>query len=193
MDTHLRTFIAVELSETFRVCLAGLQKELQKTDANVKWVRPENIHITLKFLGSIPPKKVKAIKEFFHEIFDSTPAFNVRLAGLGAFPHLHKPKVIWAGLDDPDSRLKLLAERTEEFLCRLGFPKERKEFKSHITLGRPRSFKNLSELTAALQKTAIPPNMEQRIEKITFFKSTLTPQGPIYESLLTHTLKPVPQ
>jgi len=189
MDHKLRTFIAVELSADFRLCLAGLQQELRNSNADVKWVKPENIHITLKFLGSIPPKKVKAIQDFFPEIFDGSAAFNVRLACLGAFPHLNKPKVIWAGLDDPENRLKLLAGHTEEFLCRLGFSKEHKEFKSHITLGRLRSFKNLAALSAALQKTAVPSNMEQRIEKITFFKSTLTPQGPIYESLLTYMLK----
>jgi len=193
MDNNLRTFIAVELSNDFRHALTEIQNQLKSSDADVKWVKPDNIHITLKFLGSIPPKKVKAIKEFFPEIFDSSHVFDVQLANLGAFPSINKPKVIWAGLDDPDGRLKLLANHTEEFLCRLGFPKEHKEFKSHITLGRLRSFKNLNPLTEALQKTAVPSQMKQRIEKITFFKSTLTPQGPIYESLLTYTLKNVPQ
>ena len=188
-EESLRTFIALELDPAVRETLAGLQGALKKLDLDVKWVKPQNIHITLKFLGQIRQKKIKAIVDIFAEMYDSTEPFEVRLTTLGAFPNVRRPKVIWAGLEDSNGQLKTLASRTEEILCRLGFPKEQREFTSHITLGRVRSFKNLPRLSKALEEIKVPFQLNQHFNTVTFFKSTLTPQGPIYESLLTYELK----
>ncbi len=189
MEGSLRTFIAVALTPDLRQALIELEDKFKELELDVKWVKPDNAHVTLKFLGHIPPKKIHAIMEIFPEIYDSIPSFDVRLEALGAFPSIHRPRVIWAGLADPEERLKSLAARTEEILCRLGFAKEQREFASHITLGRLRSPKNLPRLTEALEQIQLPRNIQQHIDKVTLFKSTLTPKGPVYDPLLVQELR----
>ena len=188
MDQRLRTFIAVELNPAFRQELARVTEKIKESRADVKWVKADNTHITLKFLGSLLPKKIKAIIGILPEMYDGIQPFEIRLTALGVFPNSRRPKVIWAGIDDDSGRLAALAERTETSLCRLGFPKEHRAFSSHITLGRTRSFKNLNSLVQAMQETRPSAGIKQQVTSVTFFKSTLTPKGPIYEPLHTQPL-----
>ncbi len=184
----IRAFIAVELAPNVREALAKIQAALKKAGADVKWVRPENIHITLKFLGYITPEQLKAITEIFPEIYKGIAPFDVALSVLSAFPSANRPRVIWVGLEDKKDQLKIMAERTEREMEKIGFPKEERGFTSHITLGRTRSSKNLPKLAQALQATVLAAPISQTIRKIILFKSILSPSGPTYEPLLTHEL-----
>ena len=137
----------------------------------------------------IPPKKVKAITEIFPDIFKELPSFEIELNKLGVFPNLEHPKVIWVGIAKGVNEIKNLATAVENALSRFGFPKERREFAGHATIGRVRSLKNHELLVQAIKNFTFKESLKQTVNKIVFFKSTLSSQGSIYEPLTTATLK----
>ena len=182
----MRTFIAIELSREIRECLSRLQDKLKLSQADVKWVAPLNIHLTLKFLGEIDEKTSEQIKQILQDLAAGLKEFSLNLAYIGAFPSLKSPRVIWIGIDKGDEEVKTIARALEEKLPEIGITKEDRPFSSHITLGRTRSSKNrnnLAELLESLKEKLPEATAEMKVEKITLFKSTLTPKGPIYEVL----------
>ncbi|MDI6758152.1 MAG: RNA 2',3'-cyclic phosphodiesterase [Candidatus Omnitrophota bacterium] len=191
----MRTFIAIELPKEVRDTLSQLQEELKKTKADVKWVSPENIHLTLKFLGERNEKKINQIAQILEEIAKDKISFTTSISNIGAFPKIDFPRVLWVGIDKGDKEIKEIVKELEEKIARLGIPKEDKPFSSHITLGRTRSTLNRQELVQGLNTLSenFPKetSLEFSITKLTFFKSTLTPGGPIYETLKEIILKTI--
>lgn len=188
----MRTFIAIELPQDIKDSLAKLQNRLKETGADVKWVEPQNIHLTLKFLGERDEKKVKQISQVIEKVALGRSTFAARIASLGAFPGIKSPRVIWVGINQGDSETKEIAKELEEEIAKIGIPKEDRPFSSHITIGRTRSSLNRERLAQELQGLAndlAGKNLEFCITKITIFKSTLTPKGPIYERLKDASLK----
>jgi len=182
----MRTFIAIELPKEIKDSLAQLQEELKKTGADVKWVKPENIHLTLKFLGEINNKKLEKITEILWDVAKNKDSFSIRLSSIGTFPVLSSPRVIWVGIDMGGKESEKIAWELEKKIARIGIPKEKRPFSSHITIGRTRSTQgrdNLIQELKNLEGNFRLENSEFLATKITFFKSTLTPTGPIYESL----------
>ncbi len=186
----MRTFIAIELSPQIKDFLAQLQGRLKTSGSDVKWVGPQNIHLTLKFLGETDEAGLEKITALLEEIAQNTKPFPIRLASAGAFPKLKFPRVIWAGIDKGDSEVKKIAQGLEEKIAKakIGIPNESKPFSSHITLGRVRSGLNRERLVENLETLISQPGeyfsgQEFTVTKITLFKSTLTPKGPIYEIL----------
>jgi len=188
----MRTFIAIELPKEIKNSLSCLQEELKKQNADVKWVDPSNIHLTLKFLGEIEDKKTDKLVGIMQEVAKNNPFFAMRICSLGAFPKIEFPRIIWVGIDKGDKETKKLAKDLEERLSGLDIPKEERSFSSHITIARVKSNLNRIKLTEALKKLEDNwdrKSMEFLVAKITLFKSTLTPKGPIYEALKETTLE----
>jgi 2'-5' RNA ligase len=187
----MRAFIAIELPEEIKKTLSGLQDKLRPSGADVKWVAPENIHLTLKFLGEITEDKSKEITGEIENIAGDTKAFFISLSSPGAFPNVNSPRVIWIGIDKGDLETKKIANRLEEKISELGIPREDKEFSSHVTIGRVKSALNRDKLVNTL-KAVIPDfqnGPEFPVTKITLFKSTLMPKGPFYEAIKEVNLK----
>jgi len=188
----MRTFIAIELPKEIKDSLAKLQNQLNESGADVKWVEPQNLHLTLKFLGERDEKKVKQIAQVIEKIAQGKGSFQARIASLGAFPGIKSPRVIWVGINQGDSETKEIAKELEEEIAKTGIPKEDRPFSSHITIGRIRSSLNRERLVQGLQELAddlAGKNLEFCIAKFTLFKSILTPKGPIYERLKDVNLK----
>lgn len=185
----IRTFIAIEISEDLRQELAEVQQELRESEADVKWVKPQNLHLTLKFLGDLPEEKTREVKEILENIARHTQPFEANFAGIGAFPKLDFPRVVWVGIEKGKDELIGLAKEIEEELTRLGIPKEKRGFSAHLTLGRIRSPKNKDRLKSIIQEIDFVAKNEISVEEITLFQSKLTPQGPIYTALSKHILK----
>jgi 2'-5' RNA ligase len=188
----MRTFIAIELPQEMRDYLAGIQNKLNASGADVKWVKPCNIHLTLKFLGEIDEKKLGRITEILENVSGNKKTFQIRISTLGAFPKINSPRVIWVGIDKGDNEAKEIAKELEEKIAKIGIPKEDRPFSSHITIGRTRSNLNLENLIQGLKTLENEPgreNLEFAAGKITLFQSTLTPKGPIYEVLREANLK----
>lgn len=183
MPENIRTFIAIELNPQIRSELSGLQTILKKSDADVKWVEPESIHLTLKFLGHIENEKVKEVQNALSEAAKKFNPFTLGLKEIGAFPKLSYPKVIWAGVNEGRVESEQIAKELEDRLEKLGIPKEEREFHPHITLGRVRSPKNKEALKNIIETTKFEPSSKINVVHLTLFKSQLTPQGPIYTPL----------
>lgn len=185
MSTDIRCFIAIELDPIVRQHLAKIQNDLKKTNVDVKWVSPTNIHLTLKFLGEIPSGKVQAVSELLPSLVKGVSPFHVDLTHLGGFPDLKHPKVIWIGITQNEDKLATLAQKIENGLWSLGIAVEDRGFSAHITLGRVKSGDKLSSLCAVIEGYKIQEKIEQNIGEIILFKSTLYSAGPVYEKLLS--------
>ena len=135
----MRTFLAIELPKEIKECLGKLEEKLKTTQADVKWVLPGNIHLTLKFLGEVDAERLEKIKVILEEVARAYSPFLMRINSLGAFPKLEYLRVIWVGLDAGDKETKQIAKMLEEKIQKLGIPKEERAFSSHITIGRTRS------------------------------------------------------
>jgi 2'-5' RNA ligase len=183
MSNTIRTFIAITLSPEIQQALSQIQNHLKKLDCDIKWVKPENIHLTLKFLGEVKLKKIDIIRRVLEDLFKNTRPIDIELTQLGAFPNTKHPQILWAGLKNKDQRISRLFFDLEEKLGKIGFKKENKLFSPHITIGRIRSSKNLNSLSKEISNCSLPIRLKQAARNITLYKSTLTSQGPIYEAL----------
>ncbi|MCQ9207969.1 MAG: RNA 2',3'-cyclic phosphodiesterase [Omnitrophica bacterium] len=177
-----RTFIALELTEEIHQQLAQIQDELKKSGADVKWVKPSGIHLTLKFLGNVSLELIKEIKQVLNQLAKEHQGFELTISQLGAFPKVEYPRVIWVDIEQGKEKATQLAQGLEKGLINLGFLPEKRPLKPHLTLGRVRSSHNRNQLKTLLQSTTLPQATMQA-NTLTLFKSTLTPQGAIYEPL----------
>ena len=183
MGETLRTFIAVELPDSLHKELAQLETILRRSGADVKWVNPENIHITLKFLGYVTPENIKKIEKLLDGLARPFAPFSITAEGIGAFPKLLYPRVIWVGIKDTSGKIKEIAEKLDDALLKLGFEKESREFTAHLTLGRVRSLKNKEKLKELIEKNPFSCDIDIQVGKVVLFKSTLTQSGSIYTKL----------
>jgi len=183
LDGEIRSFIALELPSEVKGFLAKVTEDLKKTGADVKWVRPEGMHLTLKFLGEIPAPSVPAIREQLSPEFARQKPFELHVSGLGAFPDLKRPRVVWAGLKDPLNLIGPLATRVDGLLEPLGFRREKRPFNAHLTLGRVRSLKKSTELVDSLRQAFDLSGPTFPVDHAVLFRSILRPTGAEYHSL----------
>jgi 2'-5' RNA ligase len=184
----VRSFVAVHINDAVRQALAEAQAALRKAGARVGWVAPENIHLTLAFLGDIPGERVPAIAGGLDEIAGRVHPFSFEVGGLGFFGG-RRPKVIWAGVGEGGEALVQLQKDVATLLRRLEIPIEERPFHPHLTLGRARSSKGAEALTAAVN--ALRDARFGRVESksVCLMRSVLRPRGPIYSVLHEAVLK----
>lgn len=179
----MRTFVAIGLPERLREQLEALLGELRRCGADVRWVAPSSMHLTLKFLGEIQPRDLSDIDEVLRKITASASPTRARLRGMGSFPHLRRPRVIWIGLEPDGDRLAALHSSLQEALQEIGFPREKRGFRPHLTLGRVRSGRGKGSLVEAVESNAEVDLGYLQIDEVTLFESDLKPQGAIYTAL----------
>ncbi len=179
----MRLFVAVELSEQARAEVAALQAELRRSGADVKWVEPENLHLTLKFLGETAEEKVAALTGALRQAAAEARPFSISMEGLGAFPQNQHPRVLWTGIKEGRQPLEELAAGVEEACSRLGFPSGERPFSAHLTIGRVRSPAGLGPLVQRLRETRFGPSDRVEVRRAVLFRSVLSPQGPVYRAL----------
>jgi RNA 2',3'-cyclic 3'-phosphodiesterase len=191
VPSTVRTFIAIEFSTSLRQTLGNVSKQLANSITNrvVNWVKPDLIHLTLKFLGDTSENALPNISQTLVQAVSQIQPFTITTSQLGCFPNLRAPRVVWIGLE-PESARKLIAlqQAVEAAIAPLGFPTEARSFSPHITLGRVRR-ETLPPITAKVgqaAKTAPPltPTTET-ITSVVLMKSDLRPGGPVYTPLFT--------
>jgi 2'-5' RNA ligase len=190
----MRTFIAISLPQTIQEKLSSLQRELKATEADVKWVPPGNMHLTLKFLGETEDKLLPEITDLLREISRTNKSFLLRLSHLGAYPKISAARIIWMGIEEGKNESRNIAQALGQHLLALGFPQEERDFSAHITLGRVKSGFNRDKLTkqlTAMQTTPGNSSLEFLATTLTLYKSTLTPKGPTYETLIEEHLSTI--
>jgi 2'-5' RNA ligase len=197
----IRTFVAVELPEDVKHALTSAQEELRaylgKAANAIRWVRPEGIHLTLQFLGDVAEASIPDIVKALHAASIGSGHVSLELGGLGVFPNLRRPRVLWAGLDGTPKAmrdLQMLHRAVSEGLTPLGF-KSDKSFDPHLTLGRVRDTVRPNELAAISEVISshadrLVPRLTFQIDAISLMKSDLQPGGSIYTRLARLELAP---
>jgi 2'-5' RNA ligase len=178
----MRTFIAVELPPEVKRKIEEVQSPLKRTDTYVAWVKPGNVHLTLKFLGEVEEERIEDVFQGTETALKGSKAFNLSLKGLGCFPNLRRPRVVWLGVDKGKDGLAFMQRQIEEELSELKFPKEQRPFSAHLTIGRVKSPKNIEKLISLIETTNFQTE-EVVVDEVVVMKSQLHPQGAIYTPL----------
>jgi RNA 2',3'-cyclic 3'-phosphodiesterase len=184
--THLRAFLAVELTAEIHAKLEKIKKELAVSESGtVRWVSTHNIHLTLKFLGEIPDSDVERINTLLAPCLRNINPFTVNLSGLGAFPNLQRPRVLWVGFQ-PSTDLAALQVAIDDCLLKLKYTKEERSFHPHLTLGRVSDHVNpreVDKITQRMKEGKIETSGEIPVDRVQLFRSDLKPSGPVYSSI----------
>ncbi len=179
----IRTFLAIDLPEGIKRGISGLQDRLKRDECHIGWVRPEAIHLTLKFLGEIDEKGVPEIEAAITKATKGFVPFNLRIMGLGVFPNLKKPGIIWLGINEEGDNLLRLQSRIEEEMEKIGHPREERGFKPHLTIGRVRDPSGLKGLIDAIESEKEVDLGGFETEAVLIMRSDLRPEGPTYTRL----------
>ena len=181
----IRSFVAIEISQNIKRNLGEIISKLSGANADVKWVRPANMHITLKFLGSVEEGDILEICNVIKDAVVDVEPFDLEIGGLGAFPDIKKPKVVFVNIVDQSKTLLTLYERVEERLAYFGIKRESRKFTPHLTIGRVRSQKNLKTLFGLIENNKKVSAGGLLVESIDLMMSELLPAGPEYSKLGT--------
>jgi RNA 2',3'-cyclic 3'-phosphodiesterase len=177
----MRTFIALDLDPAIKATLAGFIKDLRKiNDRDISWVREDALHLTIKFLGEIPPAGVEPIKEALAEVIRPIHAFPLILKGTGTFPTNPKAiRVLWTGAFQQPTLMGL--QREIDFrLCSLGFSPETTPFQPHLTLGRVKTSTKMRDILAEMERHRYSTFGQMIVDRVTLFESRLKPEGAEY-------------
>jgi RNA 2',3'-cyclic 3'-phosphodiesterase len=179
----VRIFVAVELTQEIKENLRVIQEELKKASADVKWVKPENTHLTLKFLGYVFSQQIPEIINGLKNGLMGFGSFPVEIINIGSFPEKGRPRIIWAGVGAGKQDLIRLQGKVEDFLKKFTFSEEVREYVPHLTIGRARGLQNIK----ALQDLSIAKNSvhfgKVFAEDVSIIRSDLKPDGPVYTIL----------
>jgi len=188
----LRAFIAVEIPLGIRQTICHATSDLQTAiGALVRWVPMENMHLTLKFLGDVSPSNVDMLTQMIHAEVGLFNCFEFHLAGLGSFPSLKRPRVIYIGIQAP-AALETLHRGIESASRRLGYESEERGFSPHLTIGRVKQNVTSAEqqtIRRALEETKIDTLGTARVDSVHLYKSDLKPTGSVYTRLSSAPLK----
>ena len=177
----IRTFIALPLSEKVISAMAGVQRQLMDSGAEVKWDGPEKFHITLKFLGDTDSSLVSEMSDRLRKSIGNSPAFELNFVNLGGFPNIDRPRVVWIGAAESQQIIRLQSQ-VERVCTALGFATDDRAFHTHITLGRVKGNRHLERLTASLKSITFEPLLA-RCTEVHFVRSELRPTGSVYTLL----------
>lgn len=184
----MRLFIALDPSAQEKKKLFDAAKPLRESGMPVNWVPKPSLHLTLKFLGEVRPKRVDSVLEAVSAVAAKAVASDVHIAGFGAFPTIRRPRVLWAGAD-ATPELRSLKHDMEWELAALGFERELRAFQPHITLGRAAgdseagNFRDLETVMADIKYRGT-----LQVRRVDVMSSTLTPEGPRYETVASATI-----
>jgi len=193
--TVLRAFIAIDLPDELKETLQQVSHTFQQhlSGLPVRWVPSINMHLSLKFLGDVSETNVETINEIIRTAANSYHAFEISIGGVGVFPNMHRPRVIWVGVEAPEEMISL-QRRIETETTRMGYPSEDREYAPHLTLGRVSRNANAAEIKA-VSKKLLNEKLgflgAARVNQIHLFRSQLQPGGPKYTKLFSAALQPV--
>ena len=183
MAKAVRTFIAIELPQEVRAYLKAQQEDLARAGGDVKWVRPDDIHLTLVFLGNVPVEEIAAVAAAVREAAASMGPIRLRAGGAGCFPPHGRPRVVWIGIEEPTGALARLQSAVAGATAPFAEKPERREYKAHLTVGRVRGGRGAEELNEAVAALADAKGPEFEAAEVVVFESVLAREGPTYMPL----------
>lgn len=189
----MRLFFAVPLKEEVQKRVRLMVTILRRSQADCKWVKPENLHMTLNFLGETHEKRIPDLEELLKKTVSGRHSFRAMFDRLGAFPSLQVPRILWIGMSEGADELKEIAGAFKTGLERMGIkgPASEREFEPHLTLGRLRGRKNLLGLQKSfgVAEESLQPPLRMNLNRIVLMRSTLSREGPTYEVIKEVELK----
>ncbi len=185
MSVKFRAFVSVDIRPGEP--LISAVRDLQRSRADLKVVRTELMHLTLKFLGDTEENLIDDVIARIAGASDGVGPFSIHLKGMGAFPSLSNIRVVWVGIED-GRFLTQIAGKLDSSMSDMGFEKDKKGFVPHLTLARTRSPKNIINVQEILRTNAATDYGEYQVDRILLKKSVLNPQGPIYSTVGEHLL-----
>ena len=182
MTESVRAFLSVNIEDDALLSrIAHIQGRLDRDAAKMKLVERENIHYTWRFFGDTPVSKLERIREEMSNL--SFQSFTIQVAGVGAFPNIRRPRVIWVGATQNAERMVELKKATDDLLGNVGYPPEKKRFTPHATIARVRFIRDRGRLSSNLESLSSESVGTMTVDGIRMTQSTLTPSGPIYDTL----------
>lgn len=183
MGDTLRAFIAIKLPQNIIASIDQVQNNLKSYGLKLRWVRPENIHLTLKFLGDISKSEIEKVSQALFDTADKHPLITLMVKGLGVFPSIKRPRVIWVGISGQTDQLVRLQKDIDTKLKNIGFPKEKRPFKGHLTLARAKENINSKKIFDAIKQFGKFESETFVAKNIILFKSELKSTGAVYSTL----------
>ena len=183
----MRLFIAILLSDDIRAALGKVQASLDGACRGVRWIPENQLHLTAKFLGEVPDRNVAEVAEAVARAAADAAPFDMEIAGCGCFPPRGPVRIVWVGVEEASGALLRCVEAVEGRLEEKGFPKERRPFSAHITIGRVREDRSGGRLRSVAEACTFEP-MEQPVPSLTLMSSVLSPKGPTYTAVSTTSL-----
>jgi 2'-5' RNA ligase len=188
---RVRCFVAIDLTTDVRAAIARAETRVRTAarEADVRWVDPAQFHLTLKFLGAVPNERVSAVSAALERAVTDTAPIAVAAGGLGGFPSLRSPRVLWAGVTAGVPELARLAATIDRALTPLGFPPEARPFRGHLTIGRVRSPRAGGALAAAVEAAGASAFGSWTAAEVVLYESRLKPTGAVYTPVSRHPLR----
>ncbi|HEX5080872.1 MAG TPA: RNA 2',3'-cyclic phosphodiesterase [Blastocatellia bacterium] len=179
----MRTFIAIEIPSEIKSALAALQTQLRRAGADASWTKPENLHLTLNFLGEVDERRIVEVEKACVLSAAEFQPFTLSLKDTGVFPNERQPRVLWAGLSGDVGIVVEMRARLDERLALIGFKRDEKKFHPHLTIGRLKSNKKIRELLALAYAYQLPA-LSFAVTEIVLMKSELRPAGAEYTPIV---------
>ncbi|MEO1524365.1 MAG: RNA 2',3'-cyclic phosphodiesterase [Planctomycetota bacterium] len=183
----IRSFISVPITAQVSSSAKRIIKRLQPFDSGIKWVPLDNLHLTLKFLGEVDNTEVHEVCRSIRRVTDTVAPFELRFAGTGGFPNSERPRILFAGVEDPSGELVRMVSELERVLADLGFKPEPRDYTPHLTLGRTRSNSGRAreELIAEMKQMGDVQLGEMVVDQVQLMASFLDKGGPTYQVMDT--------
>jgi 2'-5' RNA ligase len=186
---EIRSFLAFELPVDIKKTVAQVSGEILHSGLDARWVKAENIHLTVVFLGNVKTEEIEGIGEEVRNVCPGFGSFDILLKGVGCFPNRRRPRVLWLGLDGDIERMSHFRNDLQKALKAFGIKEEKRPFKPHLTLGRFRSTRKMgSKLEEILSKYAALETPVESLNELYLFKSDLKPGGAVYTKLKSWSL-----
>jgi len=177
---EIRTFVALELPEHIRLEIRKLQNDMAAQGLRIRWVKADNLHLTLKFIGNIEERRIPELSSVLKAVAGQCPAFRLAPKGLGIFPSLRRPRILWVGISEQVDILRRLQRSVDIALSHLGFETESRPYKGHLTIGRFKRNASPKRLADTLRSKHGFTAERFSVEHLVLFKSILSPDGPLY-------------
>jgi RNA 2',3'-cyclic 3'-phosphodiesterase len=187
LPPKVRTFLAIRVGDEVEAAIYHLIEELRAPNDGVAWARRDKLHVTLKFLGAaVDSARLAPLAEAIAEVSNAAAALQIRTRGIGAFPNLRRPRVLWTGLES--QALVRLATQIEGAAAPLGFERAERPWAPHLTIARIRDPRRVASLLGRLQAAEQSEFGESRVGEIALYRSHLSSTGSTYERLATFSL-----
>ena len=180
-----RSFIAIEIPGDLKESLIRIQERFRKTGERVSWVKPGGMHITLKFLGDIEEESISQIGEEIGHVCSNRDPIKVKLCGAGVFPNMKQPRILWIGIREGAKEIQQVFEALDPRLSEIGFPRDKRPFRPHVTLGRIKHLRDRQGFAVIVKENQDSEVGTMTAKSIQLMESRLRPEGALYRPRLT--------